>query len=103
MRAFLKSHGSLDLTEGPVIRNIITFTFPLFLGQLLQQLYNIEDAWVIGNFSSNDAFAAVASTGTVVFLIIGFFAGLGTGGSVLISRFFGAHDQEMVSRCRPAF
>lgn len=98
MRAFLKSHGSLDLTEGPVIRNIITFTFPLFLGQLLQQLYNIEDAWVIGNFSSNDAFAAVASTGTVVFLIIGFFAGLGTGGSVLISRFFGAHDQEMVSR-----
>ena len=98
MRAFLKSHGSLDLTEGPVIRNIITFTFPLFLGQLLQQLYNIEDAWVIGNFSSNDAFAAVASTGTVVFLIIGFFAGLGTGGSVLISRFFGAHNQEMVSR-----
>lgn len=98
MHSFFKGHGSQDLTEGPVVRNIVAFTFPLFLGQLLQQLYNVTDAWVIGNFSSNNAFAAVASTGTVVFLIIGFFAGLGTGGSVLISRFFGAHDQEMVSR-----
>lgn len=96
--SLLSTKKSVDLTEGPIVKNIITFTIPLFLGQLLQQLYNIADAWVIGNFASNDAFAAVSSVGTVIFLIIGFFAGLGTGGSVLISKFFGAHDYENVSK-----
>lgn len=98
MRLRMSGHTSQSLTEGPVVRNLITFTIPLFLGQLLQQLYNVADAWVIGNFSNNDAFAAVSSTGTIVFLIIGFFAGLGTGGSVLISRYFGAHEEETLSK-----
>ena len=42
------------------------------------------DAWVIGNFADNNAFAAVSSTGTIVFLIIGFFAGIATGGGVIL-------------------
>lgn len=46
---------------------ILAFTIPLFLGQLLQQFYNMVDAWVIGNFADNNAFAAVSSTGTIVF------------------------------------
>ena len=66
-----ENKGSIDLTRGSIPGGILAFAIPLFLGQLLQQLYNMVDAWVIGNFADNDAFAAVSSTGTVVFLIIG--------------------------------
>ncbi len=78
-----ENKGSIDLTRGSIPGGILAFAIPLFLGQLLQQLYNMVDAWVIGNFADNDAFAAVSSTGTVVFLIIGFFSGIATGGGVV--------------------
>lgn len=68
-----RNAGSVDLTNGSIPGGILAFTIPLFLGQLLQQFYNMVDAWVIGNFADNNAFAAVSSTGTIVFLIIGFF------------------------------
>jgi putative MATE family efflux protein len=85
------------LTEGPIFRSILSFAIPIFWGQLLQQLYNVADTWVIGNFAENDAFAAVSSSGSLVFLIIGFFNGIAIGGGVVISRYFGARDEEGVS------
>ncbi len=85
---------TLDLTEGSIIRGFLSFTIPFFLGQLLQQLYNVADAWVVGNFASNEAFAAVSSSGTLIFLITGFVMGMTTGGGVVISRFFGAKDKK---------
>ena len=93
-----RNAGSVDLTNGSIPGGILAFAIPLFLGQLLQQLYNMVDAWVIGNFADNDAFAAVSSTGTIVFLIIGFFSGIATGGGVIISRYFGARDEDNVSK-----
>lgn len=71
-----RNAGSVDLTNGSIPGGILAFTIPLFLGQLLQQFYNMVDAWVIGNFADNNAFAAVSSTGTIVFLIIGFLQAL---------------------------
>ena len=50
----------VNLTEGSIVGGLIAFAIPLFLGQLLQQFYNMADAWVVGNFASNDAFAAVS-------------------------------------------
>lgn len=87
-----------NLTEGPIIKNILLFAIPLFMGQLLQQLYNMVDAWVIGNFADNDAFAAVSSAGSMTFLIVGLFNGIAIGGGVIISRYFGAGDEENVVR-----
>lgn len=84
------------LTEGSVAKGILAFAMPLLLGQLLQQLYNLADAWVIGNFASNDSFAAVSSGGSLTFLIIGFFNGVAIGGGVVISKYFGAKDTERV-------
>ena len=81
-----------SLTTGSIPGSILRFALPLFLGQLLQQFYNMADAWVIGNFASNNAFAAVSSGGNLTFLIIGFFSGIGIGGGVVISRYFGARD-----------
>ena len=82
-----------SLTSGSIPDSILRFALPLFLGQLLQQFYNMADAWVIGNFASNNAFAAVSSGGNLTFLIIGFFSGIGIGGGVVISRYFGAKDR----------
>lgn len=89
---------TVDLTKGSVAKGIISFTIPLILGQLLQQLYNMADAWVIGNFADNTAFAAVSTSGSLVFLIVGFFNGIAIGGGVVISHYFGAGDEENVER-----
>lgn len=89
---------TVDLTKGSVAKGIIGFTIPLILGQLLQQLYNMADAWVIGNFADNTAFAAVSTSGSLVFLIVGLFNGIAIGGGVVISRYFGAGDEKNVER-----
>ncbi len=96
MRKISKSQNSKDLTTGPIGRGLLAFAIPLFLGQLLQQLYNVADAWVVGNFANNNAFAAVSSTGSMIFLIIGFFSGVATGGGVVISKYFGAKNMDAV-------
>ena len=89
-----RTKRTLPLTEGSIIGGMLAFAWPIFLGQVLQQFYNMADAWVIGNFASNDAFAAVSSGGNLTFLIIGFFGGIAAGGGVVISRYCGARDSE---------
>ncbi len=64
---------SIDLLNGSIGKGMIQFCIPLFMGQLLQQLYNIADAWVVGNFAESNAFAAISSGGALSFFIIGFF------------------------------
>lgn len=91
-----KGTTTVNLTEGPIIKSILLFAIPLFMGQLLQQFYNVVDAWVIGNFADNDAFAAVSSAGSMTFLIVGLFNGISIGGGVIISRYYGAGDKENV-------
>lgn len=85
-----------NLTEGSIIKGLVAFAIPLFLGQLLQQFYNMADAWVVGNFADNDAFAAVSMAGNLTFAVIGLFNGIAVGGGVVISRYFGAKDEEQV-------
>ena len=93
-----RNNSGRDLTEGPIGMGILAFAIPLFLGQLLQQLYNVADAWVVGNFADNNAFAAVSSTGSMTFLVIGFFNGVATGGGVVISKYFGAKNYDAVEK-----
>ena len=47
-----QQNTKVDLTQGPIIPGIVQFAVPMFLGQLLQQLYNMADAWVVGNFAA---------------------------------------------------
>ena len=86
------------LTEGNPRRMIFSFAFPIFLSQLFQQLYNTADAWIVGHYLGDRAFAAVTSSGSLVFLFISFFIGLSMGTGVVISKYFGAGDRESVSR-----
>lgn len=86
------------MTEGSIPKKIILFAVPVFLGQLFQQLYNMADSLIVGNFLGSSALAAVTSTGSLIFLLVGFFTGTAMGAGVIISRYFGAKDYDSVER-----
>lgn len=88
----------VDLIQGDIRSNLLRFALPLFLGQLFQQLYNMADALVVGNYLGQDALAAVTSTGSLIFLVTGFFGGMFGGVGVVIARFFGANDAHQTRR-----
>ena len=81
-----------DMTVGRPGKMILQFTFPLFIGNVFQQLYNMADTIIVGKFVGANALAAVGSTGTIMFLIIGFLQGLTAGFTVPTAQKFGAGD-----------
>lgn len=89
---------SMDMTQGSIIRQLISFAFPLLVGNLFQQLYNTVDTWVVGNFVSDNAFAAVGSMGPIVNMFIGFFLGFSAGAGALISQNFGAKNEDAIEK-----
>ena len=89
---------NVDLIGGDIRTGLLRFAFPLFLGQLFQQLYNMVDALVVGNYEGQNALAAVTSTGSLIFLLVGFFGGVFSGVSVVIARNYGAGDEHQVRR-----
>lgn len=86
------------LTEGPIPAKMLRFAFPLFLGNLFQQFYNVADSLIVGNFIGPDALAAVSSSGSLIFLMVGFFNGISVGAGVVTARYFGARDKESLER-----
>lgn len=93
-----KTQSSTLMTEGPIWKKIITFAFPLFLGNLFQQLYNTADSLIVGNFLGSDALAAVSSSGSLIFLMVGFFNGIAMGAGVVVARYYGARQIEKLQR-----
>ena len=91
-------HAKNSLTEGSIWKNILLFALPVMLGNLFQQFYNTFDAWTVGNFLDEDSLAAVSSSGSLIFMLVGFFSGLAMGAGVVIARSFGAKDYETMSR-----
>ena len=89
---------STTLTEGSIPKKIIRFAIPLFLGNLFQQMYNMADSLIVGNFLGDEALASVTSTGSLIFLLVGFFNGTAMGAGVVIGRYFGAKDYEKLKR-----
>lgn len=87
----------VDMTEGSIAGHLIRFAFPLLLGNIFQQLYNTVDSWVVGNYVSKNAFAAVGTVGPVINMLIGFFMGLSSGAGVVISQYYGAKKHDKVS------
>ncbi len=85
------------MTSGSITKNLIKFAIPLFFGQLLQQLYNVVDSVVVGNVLGKEALAAVSTTGSLIFLMVGFINGLFMGNSVIIGKRYGAKDLEGVA------
>lgn len=82
------------MTSGSIGKRMIHFALPLLLGNLFQQLYNTVDSLIVGNYLGSSALAAVSSSGSLIFMLIGFLSGIGSGAGVVISQHFGAKDRE---------
>ncbi len=85
-----------QITEGVIWKQLLIFFFPILLGTFFQQMYNTVDTIIVGRFVGTRALAAVGSTAALISLINGFFIGLSTGATVLLSQFYGACDRRGV-------
>ena len=90
--------GMKDLTTGSVGKNILRFAMPMLLGNLFQQLYTFVDQIIVGRYLGKEALAAVGASFPVLFTLIALIIGIATGGTIVISQFFGAKNFTKVKR-----
>lgn len=87
-----------SITRGVIWQQLLIFFFPILLGSFFQQMYNTVDAVIVGKFVGKEALAAVGgTTGSLINLIVGFFVGLSSGATVILSQFFGARQEQEAS------
>ena len=87
-----------SLTEGSIWKGMLLFAMPVFFGNVFQQLYNAFDAWCVGNFIGDEALAAVSSSGSLIFMMVGFFSGVSMGAGVIIARYYGAKQYDAMEK-----
>lgn len=92
----MKKINMTDMTTGSPARHILTFALPLLLGNLFQQLYNMVDSVVVGNYVGKNALAAVGTCGSMSFLFFSLSSGLVIGIGIIVSQFYGAKDEQQV-------
>lgn len=97
MAAFSKAKV-LDMTQGTIGPILLTFTFPILLGNLFQLLYNTADSIVVGNFVGLSAFAAVSATTHICGTLVRFFNGTSVGAGAVISQCFGSKDRDQLRK-----
>lgn len=93
----MEQRHSLDMVNGPMLKNIFLFSIPLMLTTLLQILFNTADTIVVGKFAGSNALAAVGGTASFVWLLTSLCNGLSTGSNVVIANFIGSGDDDKVS------
>ncbi|MDD3193371.1 MAG: MATE family efflux transporter [Oscillospiraceae bacterium] len=86
-----------DMTSGSPMRLILSFSIPLLIGNVLQQMYNMVDSIVVGNYVGTVALAAVGTGFPIIYMMVALFMGIGGGASVIVSQYFGAGDLKKVS------
>ena len=87
----------IDMTEGTPWRKILSFTLPMLIGNIAQQLYNTVDSIVVGRYVGDNALAAVGSAGPILNLVLVLFIGISMGASIVAAQFLGARDRESLS------
>lgn len=85
-----------DMTTGNTYKHILFFSIPLLIGNIFQQLYNMVDSIVVGNFIGDKALAAVGTGFPIIFMLSSLFMGIGMGATIMISQFYGANDYDNV-------
>ena len=93
----MAQHTTL-MTEGSIRRKMLGFALPILAGYFFQQLYSTVDALIVGNYLDADALAAVTSTGSYTYLMIGFVTGFATGAGIIIARHIGAGHRESTEK-----
>lgn len=92
-------NNTLNMTTGNPLKLIIKFAIPMLVGNIFQQLYNLADSIIVGRIIGKDALAAVGATGSVTFLFFALCNGIGNGGGIVTSQFFGQGDDKSVKKC----
>lgn len=88
----------IDMTTGPIMKNVLLFAIPIVLGNVLQQLYTTVDTLVVGNYCGKTSLAAIGTSSQPVEVVLCIFMGIGTGVSILISQSIGSRDINRISR-----
>ncbi len=89
----------MDMCSGPLLKKMIKFSVPILLTVLFQQLFNTADLVVVGEFGHPGALAAVGATGSATNLLVNFFGGFSLGAGICLARYYGAKQEEQVSKC----
>ncbi len=87
-----------SIIEGVIWKQLLIFFFPILIGTFFQQLYNTVDTIIVGQYVGKQALAAVGTTSTLINLLVGFFVGISSGATVIISQFFGGADWKNLSK-----
>jgi putative MATE family efflux protein len=88
----------IDMTEGKILSCLLRFTWPLILGNLFQQVYNLTDMFIVGRFLGANAVAAVGAVSSLMFFLLGFLMGLTSGCTIVTAQRFGAGDVEGIKK-----
>lgn len=94
----MKQSKKIDMTTGPIMKNVFLFAIPIVLGNILQYLYTTVDTLVIGNYCDNTSLAAVGTSAQPVEVLLCIFLGIGSGVSILVSQYIGAKDMEKMKK-----
>lgn len=90
---------TINMTEGNIIKQLIFFSIPMLIGNLFQQLYNVVDSVVVGKLVGADALAAIGTTSSITFLFFALCNGIGSGGGIITSQYFGMNNTAFVKKC----
>jgi len=85
-----------DMTKGTPWKLLLQFAVPLFIGNIFQQLYNMVDSIIVGNFVGPNALGAIGTTNSLNFLFFSLVAGLSVGIGIIVAQFFGSNNEEKV-------
>ena len=89
---------STDMTVGNPVKHILLFSIPALIGNIFQQIYNLTDTIIVGRFVGAEALAAVGATFSITFLFFALCNGISNGGGIIVSQYYGAHDNDNVKR-----
>lgn len=89
---------TLNMTEGSIPKLLIVFSIPMLIGNLFQQIYNLVDSIIVGQYVGANALGAIGATGSVTFLFFALFNGVGAGGGIVVAQSFGAGKDDDIRK-----
>ena len=92
-------NNTTDMTQGNPTKHLLLFSLPTLIGNIFQQIYNLADSIIVGRFVGADAFAAIGATSSITFLFFALCNGIGSGGGIVVSQFYGAKEESNVKKC----
>lgn len=90
---------NIDMTVGSPVKHLLIFALPMLIGNIFQQVYNLVDSVIVGRFVGADALAAIGATNSLTFFFFALCNGIGSGGGIVTSQYFGAGNPSKVKRC----